>query len=229
MIKSENNALQRMISLLLLCALAFTSFPVQIFAMDNNRKELLELVNLAEDERGKYGEATDLTINNLQIELEKRGIDTGSYSEMQYIQCDDGSDTEKTNDIMPRGYGEVHKINKIWSYRVDKPTAGDAKPHVHVYKNGKPVGVENVDGTSSHGKTLENVPKNVKEKIRSSKDYKKGKSDLKKMKKAKSEIKKKHLNLKNSKDLIIAAGIFVAIVGVAFFSPAALPAALLMI
>ena len=229
MIKSENNALRRIISLLLLATLAVTYFPVQILAMDNNSKEILELVNLAEEEREKYGEATDPTINNLQIELEKRGIDTGSYSEMQYIEYEDGSDLERNNGIMPRGYGEIHKINKTWSYRVDKPTAGDAKPHVHVYKNGKQVGVENVDGTSSHGKTLKKVPKNIKEKVRNSKDYKKGKSDLKKMKQAKSEIKRKHLNLKNAKDLLIAAGIFVAIVGVAFFAPEVLPAALLMI
>ena len=81
----------------------------------------------------------------------------------------------------------------------------------------------------SDGKNLKKVPKKVKEKVRNSKDYKKGKSDLKKMKKAKSEIKRKGLNLKNAKDLIIAAGIFVAIVGVAFFAPEALPGALALI
>lgn len=49
------------------------------------------------------------------------------------------------------------------------------------------------------------------------------------MKKAKAEINKKHLNLKKAKDLIIAAGIFVAIVGVAFFAPEVLPAVLVAI
>ena len=39
----------------------------------------------------------------------------------------------------------------------------------------------------------------------------------------------KGLNLRNAKDLIIAAGIFVAIVGVAFFAPEALPGALALI
>lgn len=63
---------------------------------------------------------------------------------------------------------------------MDKSSTEDAKPHVHVYKNGKQVGVENVDGTSSHGKTLKKVPKNVKDKVINSKDYKKGKNDLKK-------------------------------------------------
>lgn len=37
------------------------------------------------------------------------------------------------------------------------------------------------------------------------------------------------LNLRNAKDLIIAAGIFVAIIGVAFFAPDALPEELALI
>ena len=37
------------------------------------------------------------------------------------------------------------------------------------------------------------------------------------------------LNLRNARDLIIAAGIFVAIVGVAFFAHEALPGALALI
>lgn len=49
------------------------------------------------------------------------------------------------------------------------------------------------------------------------------------MKKAKSEINKKHLNLKNIKDLIIAAGIFITIIGVAFFAIEALPMVLVAI
>lgn len=46
------------------------------------------------------------------------------------------------------------------------------------------------------------------------------------MKRAKAEIKRRKLNLNKYKYLIIAAGIFVAIVGVAFFAPEALPAVL---
>lgn len=37
------------------------------------------------------------------------------------------------------------------------------------------------------------------------------------------------LNLRNARDLIIAAGIFVAIIGVAFFAPDALPEELALI
>ena len=46
------------------------------------------------------------------------------------------------------------------------------------------------------------------------------------MRKAKSEIQRRNLNLNNHKHLIIAAAIFLTIVGVAFFAPAALPLAL---
>ena len=49
------------------------------------------------------------------------------------------------------------------------------------------------------------------------------------MQKAKAEIKRRGINLGNAKDLIIAAGIFVAIIGVAFFAPEALPGALELI
>ena len=42
-------------------------------------------------------------------------------------------------------------------------------------------------------------------------------------------MKRRELNLRNANDLIIAAGIFVAIVGVAFFAPESLPGALALI
>lgn len=46
------------------------------------------------------------------------------------------------------------------------------------------------------------------------------------MKKAKQEINRQKLDLSQWKDVVIAAGIFVAIVGVAFFAPEFLPAAI---
>lgn len=103
------------------------------------------------------------------------------------------------------------------------------KPHVHVDNNSKNIhGVENVDGTPSHGKTLDGskVPKDVQKKVKDSKDYKKGQKDLKKMQEAKREIHRRKLNLSVNKDLLIAAGIFVTAVGVAFVAPEFLPALL---
>ena len=131
--------------------------------------------------------------------------------------------------ITTRGYGETHSLGKGWTYRVDRPSCDDAKPHVHVDNNHRNIhGIENVDGTPSHGKTLDKakVPKNVQKKVRNSSDFKKGQADLKKMQNAKREIKSRNLNLSVSKDLLIAAGIFVTIVGTAFVAPEFLPALL---
>ncbi len=226
----KGQSLQKLIAVLLFVTMVFVSLPVQIVAAENNNiGNIVRLVNLAEEEKGKYGEATDETVNKLKTELNRIGVETGAYSNTQYIEYYGENAADINGGIWIRGYGETHKIDKIWSYRVDRPSARDAKPHVHVSKNGKEVGAENVDGTSSHGKNLNKVPKKVREKVRNSKDYKKGKSDLKKMQKAKYEIKRRGLNLRNAKDLIIAAGIFVAIVGVAFFAPEALPGALALI
>ena len=179
------------------------------------------LVKKAEKEIDQYGEASDATIAKLNSALDELGIEQGSYSDNQLIVVNDS--------ITPYGYGETHTLKRGWTYRVDKPSTSDAKPHVHVDNNKKGIhGVENVDGTPSHGKTLgnSNVPKDVQDEVQKSRDYKKGQSDLNKMRKAKSEISRRHINLKKYKGRIIAAGIFVVIVGVAFFSPAFLPTAL---
>ena len=73
------------------------------------------------------------------------------------------------------------------------------------------------------------VPKKVQKKVKESKDYKKAKADLKNMKKVKREISRRKINLKKRKGRIITAGIFIVIVGVAFFSLGFLPTALLLI
>ncbi|WP_242267294.1 hypothetical protein [Bacillus cereus group sp. BfR-BA-01518] len=64
---------------------------------------------------------------------------------------------------------------------------GTANPkyHVHVQKNGKDIGAENMDGTKSHGMTLKNVPEKVKKKLKAHPEYKKH--------------KKKHDNLESQK------------------------------
>ena len=148
------------------------------------------LVKKAEKEIDQYGEASDATIAKLNSALDELGIEQGSYSDNQLIVVNDS--------ITPYGYGETHTLKRGWTYRVDKPSTSDAKPHVHVDNNKKGIhGVENVDGTPSHGKTLgnSNVPKDVQDEVKKSRDYKKGQSDLNKMRKAKSEISRRHINL----------------------------------
>lgn len=91
--------------------------------------KIQQLVQKAESEREQYGEATDETAKQLQVALEALGVETGSYSGTQPVVLDDV--------IATRGYGQTHDLGKGWTYRVDKPSSDNAKPHVHVDNNSK--------------------------------------------------------------------------------------------
>lgn len=215
-----NKLIKKFISLILVIAMSISIVSFKSLAHSESFQNITKLVEKAEKEASINGESSDQTINALEKELNYLGVDVGSYSGTHILG-------EEDDDFVFYGYGETHSIGKGWTYRVDKPSSSNAKPHVHVDNNSRGIhGTENVDGTPSHGKTLERsgVPKKVRDQVRGSKDYKKGQKDLKNMKKAKAEIKRKKLNLNIYKDLIIAAGIFIVIVGVAFFAPEALPA-----
>lgn len=207
--------IKKYVNLILVIAMSISIIPSKSLAYSDSFQSITKLVEKAEKEVSINGYASDETINALETELNYLGIDVWSYSRTHFID-------EEDDDFSFYGYGEMHYLGKGWTYRVDKPSSSNVKPHVHVDNNKEGIhGTENVDGTPSHGKTLEEsgVPKKVRDKVRGSKDYKKGQKDLKNMKKAKAEIKRKKLNLNKYQDLIIAAGIFVAIVGVAFFVP----------
>lgn len=213
---------KKFLSFIITLSMVFT-MNISAFAADSNAANIDRLVKAAEKEIADKGEASTDTVNELASALKKIGVETGSYS---------GTHQVYGNVPTNRGYGQTHQLGRGWTYRVDKASAGAAKPHVHVDNKRLNVhAVENVDGTSSHKKSLDDckVPKDIQEKVKGSRDYKKGQEDLKNMQKAKQEINRRHLNMKNRKDVIIAAGIFVTIVGVAFFAPEALPAALLLI
>jgi hypothetical protein len=214
----------KIMSFILTLSMIF-SLNITAYASGRNANidNIKKLVEVAQAEIKNNGEASDNTVKKLEYELSKIGITTGSYS---------GTHSLDENSISILGYGETHDLGQGWTYRVDRPAGGEAKPHVHVDNNRSNVhGAENVDGTPSHGKTLSGskVPKDVQKKVKGSADYKKGQQDLNKMKKAKQEISRQNLDLSQWKDVVIAAGIFVAIVGVAFFAPEALPAVLVAI
>jgi hypothetical protein len=160
---------------------------------------------------------SDEDVAKLESELSQLGIDSPSY-----FTPENPSELKQA-----RGYGQTHDLGQGWKARVDKPKAGakEQKPHVHVYK-GKVEGIENVDGTKSHGKTLNEVgvPKSIQKKAKALKDYKKGQEDLKEMEKAKDKIEAKKLNLKKTADIIIAIGIFVAVVGLVIFATSSIAA-----
>jgi hypothetical protein len=101
--------------------------------------------------------------------------------------------------------------------RLDSPH-GTANPkyHVHVYKNGKQVGAENMDGTKSHGTTLGNVPNTIKKKLKSTTAYKNHKKKHDKLQDQKSKAKKINwLNPWDSITLIVAVAVAA---GMTFYS-----------
>ncbi|MDR1773754.1 MAG: hypothetical protein LBR30_02640 [Clostridioides sp.] len=164
-----------------------------------------------------YQQRLDVVLRKIDVERSKTGeASAESMEELDNILSGIRVPRET------RGFGQEHNLGGGWRARVDRPRhgAGQAKPHVHVYK-GNVNGVENCDGTESHGhgKSLEEVgvPRKVRDKARSLPDYKKGKEEIKKMQKAKKQIRAKKLNLRNNKDLKIAIGITVAILGYLLF------------
>ncbi len=95
--------------------------------------------------------------------------------------------------------GQWHDLGDGWKIRLDQPAPGDGnKWHVHVQnKNGSQKATENVDGSKHDGDNLDKLPKKVRDKARSSKDYKKGKEMQKKTNAAKTEMKRRKINWNN--------------------------------
>lgn len=132
--------------------------------------------------------------------------------------------TPEENEALTRGYGQWHDLGKGYKVRVDRPHgSNDTKPHVHVKKGNKDV-TENVDGSNSHGTNMTRggVPKDIQKKVKGLNDYKKAQKDLKSMNAARSKIKARKLNMKKTADIIIAIGIFIAVVGFAIFAASAI-------
>jgi hypothetical protein len=76
-----------------------------------------------------------------------------------------------------------------YSVRIDAPhNTKTGKWHGHVYKKGKQVGAENVDGTKHDGKTFKNVPKKTLNKLKSNKKWKQAKSKNDKLVKQRSKL-----------------------------------------
>lgn len=86
----KNKTICRMIAMILFVALVFPFIQVNSFAGTDTNEKISNLVKLAITERSKYGEATDDTIRKLEVELNKKGIDTGSYSDTKYIEYEPG-------------------------------------------------------------------------------------------------------------------------------------------
>jgi hypothetical protein len=164
--------IHKIISIIVILSLFFGS-GLSAYAVEASQPVDLvkKLVTQAQFEIKTYGVAKDDTINQLNTAVKSLGISSGSYGT---YSCG----------LVIKGFGETRHLSKGWSFRVDRPDSRyvEMKPHVHVLNNGSEIGSENVDGTSSHGRSLAGVPKEIKDKVRNSSDYKKGQQELKKMK-----------------------------------------------
>lgn len=211
------------IAIFLVALVTMVLVPLQASATVETADTITKITELTEKleskrERDGFVSEDDVDLLLLSEELSKLEVTSSSYGDPVTIQDDSTSE----NIIVPFGYGTKHDLGKGWKARVDKPSAGDAKPHIHVY-NGKVDGVENVDGTKSHGKTLgsSGIPKGIQNKAKGLADYKKAQKDLTNIKKAKQQMKSKGLNLRKNSDIIIAIGIFVSVVGFLIFASGA--------
>ena len=85
----KHHKLEFVISLLLVFLTCASSAANVFAAKSSDDSSLAEYVEQAEKERSRYGQATDSTIKNIEDQLNERGIDSGSYSGMNYIQFDE--------------------------------------------------------------------------------------------------------------------------------------------
>lgn len=207
------------ITILLVALVTLSLGPLQVSAAATNSKTITNITELTEKLEVKREEQGFIADNDEDLLLLAKELNKLEITSPSYWTPETSSDSG----ISLFGYGQWHNLGKGWRARVDKPSHGGAsKPHVHV-ENGNKKGVENVDGTASHGKTLggAGVPRDIQRKARNLADYKKGQKDLANMKKAKSQIKAKNLDLRKYSDIIIATGIFISVVGLVLFAPAA--------
>lgn len=77
--------------------------------------------------------------------------------------------------------GTWYDLGAGWRMRIDGPHYDGGKPHVHVYDDGgEEVASENLDGTSSHGSSLDDLPNSVKRRVKDHPGYKRKKEKVKK-------------------------------------------------
>lgn len=116
--------------------------------------------------------------------------------------------------------GQWHDLGDGWKIRLDSPSAGDGnKWHVHVQnKNGSQKGSENVDGSNHDGGNLNNLPKKVRDKARSSKDYKKGKEMQKKTNAAKAQLQRQGIDWRKAANWAVVVVVLIAFGILVYFS-----------
>lgn len=171
--------------------------------------ELNDAIDEALKERELKGEASDESIEKLEKILSEANVPIVNREEI----------------IRSANSGKWIPIDSTWKFRIDQPHVGGSdtgKVHLHVEGRVGKKNVESsegVDGTPSHRTTMskDGVPGWVQKKIKNSRQYKDGRDKQKKVKSAKAQINAKKLNLNVHKDIVIAIGIFISVVGVAIY------------
>ena len=76
-----------------------------------------------------------------------------------------------------------------------------------------------MDGTPSHGDSMNNVPESIRKKLQEHEEYKKGQKKQEKLEKAMKDIDTKRLRIDrvDTKDVVIAAAIVIACTATVFF------------
>ena len=212
--------------------------PSYTFANSNEYK-VTELNNLLEDinvQIENYGEADSEKISQLEKLINEFGVDTDLIGEeiiKEDVNLNVDSEIPKDSGLISVfGFNESIDLGKGWKMTVHRPHGSNAtKYHTHVKGkvNGKTVEAkEALDGSSTHGKgntmSDKKVPKSIQDKVRNHKDFKKAKAEEADAKKAKKQMNAKKLDLSKTTDLIIAIGIFIAVVGVVLFVTTSFPA-----
>lgn len=179
-----------------------------VYANNNYENSLMDELNSTlykiEQDTEKFGDAKDEDVKKLE----------GIISKIDSLGQKDMSVNGRANQWIDVGSG--------YRFRIDTPESnGNPNYHVHVYKNGKQVASQNVDGTKSHGSTLNDIGSSkIKKKIESNSKYKDAQKKQNKLKKGKTEVKKKYTKsqLKQQKYVTISRGIMISAMGFAIFS-----------
>lgn len=184
----------------------------------------------------KMGQLNELLAEIEQQEESGQGVSQETLEELEVLISEfDISPTEiqvEVDNIMARGFNQKHSLGKGWTMEVHRPHGSNATEY-HTHVKGK-VGnktveaKESLQGKSTHGSgnTMNDkkVPKDIQKKVKGHKDFKKAKEEESKTKKAKKQINAQKLNLKKTADIIIAIGIFVAVVGVVLLATSSIAA-----
>ncbi len=222
----------------ILIVFAFGSLAPSYSFASSNDERMVELNNLLETiytQIENNGEAETETVNQLESLINEFGVDTDVIGEAIIEEDNINIDTEipqNSGMISVMGFNEWHDIGKGWKMTVHRPHGSNAtKYHTHVKGkvNGKTVEAkEALDGSSTHGKgntmNEKKVPKKIQDEVRKHKDFKKAKAEEADAKKAKKQMNAKKLDMKKATDVVIAIGIFVAVVGIMLFVPTSIAA-----